>query len=144
MSFRDLDEFLDHTLSLPVRGKTYVIESPDAETGLWCQEVISIGVRASQGQPIDADVLARLQLDDEEEAAAFKRILGDAYDEMVADGVPWEYVKHCFATAMVWAAGDTERAEMVWSASDPKAQAKQPADRKPPAKSARPASTGTK
>lgn len=134
MSFRDLDEFFDSSLRLPVRGKTYVIESPDARTGLWCQRIVALSAKAKAGS-LDDDDAAALQLDDDEERDLFERLLGPAFEEMVADNLPWEHVKHCGLTALIWAAGNVEAAEEFWaSGGDPKAQ---PQDRKKSAKSGR-------
>lgn len=136
MSFRDLDEFFDSSLRLPVRGKTYVIPSPDAKTGLWCQRIIALAGKGKDG--LTDDDAASLRLDDDEERDLFQRLLGDAFEEMVADGLPWEHVKHCGMTALMWAAGNSEQAEAYWNAGgDPKAA---PRDRKRSAKSGRPAS----
>lgn len=134
MSFRDLDEFFDSSLRLPVRGKTYVIPSPDAKTGLWCQRIIALASKAKDGDLTDDDADS-LKLDDDEERDLFQRLLGEAFEEMVADGLPWEHVKHCGMTALMWAAGNSEQAEAYWNAGgDPKAR---PQDRKKSAKSGR-------
>lgn len=134
MSFRDLDEFFDSSLRLPVRGKTYVIPSPDARTGLWCQRIIALAGKAKDGELTDDDA-AQLKLDDEEERNLFERLLGPAFEEMLADNLPWEHVKHCGMTALMWAAGNTDQAEAYWSSGgDPKAA---PQDRKRSAKQGR-------
>lgn len=99
MSFRDLEEFLDPTLKLPIRGKTYTVQSPDAKTGLWVQALF-----------IESKIL-----DDDDERAAFQRVLGDTFDEMSADGVPWEYVKHAATTAMLWIVHGKDAADRFWN-----------------------------
>lgn len=145
MSFKDLDDFFDSSLRLPIRGKTYVVPSPDAKTGLWVQEALTVAAQAKAGQDVDPNTLAALELDDDEEKDLFKRILGTAHAEMVADNLPWEWIKHAGTTALIWAAGNTEAAERFWnSGGDPKAQRGiQPQDHKRSAKSARRGSRGS-
>ncbi|WP_166375974.1 DUF7426 family protein [Aeromicrobium phragmitis] len=141
--FKDLDDFFDPTLRLPIRGKEYVIQPVDAATGVWVQRLFEVGVRLQSGDDVEEAQLASLKLDDAEERDTFRRVLGDTYDEMVADNVPWPYIKHAGTTTLIWIATDKDRAEAYWSAGGerPKAR-KAPADRQ--AKSARPASTATK
>ena len=136
MSFRDLDEFLDPTLKLPIRGKTYVVQSVDAKTGLWCQRMMHVAVTAVAGLSMSEADAASLDLDDHQELDLYQRVLGDAYDEMVADGLPWEWIKHAGTTAFMWAAGNREQAESFW-ASPGKARAT-PQDRKRPRKKSAP------
>lgn len=138
MTFKDLDEYLKPTIELPIGGKKYVVKSVDATTGLWCQRLMHTGLTVWAGENVsDADV-ASLELDDDQERNLYQRVLGDAYDEMVADGVPWDSIKHAGTTAFMWAAGNREQAEMFW-ASPGKARPA-PQDRKPKKRSARPGS----
>lgn len=135
MAFKDLDEFFDDTLRLPIGGKTYVIASPDAETGLWCQRMLSTAAVVSGGAQLSEDDVSSLVLDDEQELDLFKRILGPTYDEMVADKVSWERLKHAGTTAFMWAAGNKDTAEEFWlSASPGKEMRPTPQDHKAPAK----------
>lgn len=115
MSFRDLDEFFDSSLRLPIRGKTYLVPSPPAEDGLWIMRMLTTADRARAGEEIDAAVLAGLQLDDAQERSLYERCLGPALPEMLADGVPWEMVKHAGTTAFIWVGGDRATAERYWS-----------------------------
>lgn len=131
MSFRDFDEFIDSRLRLPIRGKTYVIESPDAKTGMWIQEAVTLAARVKAGDAVGAGDLASLELDDDQEKDLYKRVLGPVHAQMVDDGVPWEALKRAGITALIWVAGDTETAEQYWnSGGDPKAAAKAPQDHK--------------
>ena len=50
MSFADLDGRFDDALRLPVKGKTYVIPSPPAVTGLRVQRLMQIGTKAAKLQ----------------------------------------------------------------------------------------------
>lgn len=121
MAFDDLDQYFDDTLSLPVGGKTYVIAGPDAETGLFCQRLMTAGVAASAGLPTPAS-MPDLKMDDDAETAFYRRILGDVYDQLVADGVSWPKIQIVAQTAFFWIASGKEMAEAFWrSGGDPKA-----------------------
>lgn len=115
--FRDLDEFFDDSLRLPVAGKTYVIPAPDAEVGLLCQRLMHAGLAAEQGQAVDGEELNKLAavvLNDDEEKDLYKRILGPVYDELFADGVKWPRIQHVGATALVWVAAGKDAALKHW------------------------------
>lgn len=139
MPFQELDEFFDDTLDIPIRGKIYRIPSPDAETGLWCQRVFEMGVRAESGQKVSAVQTAKLKLDDDEERELYDRVLGPAKQEMIDDGLTWARISAVAQTAIIWIATDRTTAEKYWNeqvvGGGPKAP-KQPQDHKPPAKKA--------
>jgi hypothetical protein len=119
MAFKDLEEFFDDALRLPVGGKEYVIASPDAETGLWCQTMVERAGEIERRRAAGDDV-AHETLDDEQETDLYRRVLGATHDEMVADGLSWEKLKHCGMTAFLWAAGNKTSAEKYWeSGGDP-------------------------
>lgn len=115
MGFQDLNEFFDPTLKLPVRGKLYTVESPDAETGLWCQRLFNVAVAASAGRDVNDEDAAQLQLDDEQEQDLFRRLLGDTLDEMRQDGLRWSEIQHVGKTAFFWVALGVEQAEQFWN-----------------------------
>ncbi|MEU4511781.1 hypothetical protein AB0G05_19995 [Nonomuraea wenchangensis] len=115
--FRDLDEFFDDSLSLPIGGKTYRVPPADAETGLFCQRLMAAGIDAANGKQVDA-----ANLDDDGETDLYRRVLGGAYDEMIADRVSWPRIKHAGVTAFLWIAGDADTAAKYWEAG-PEAEA---------------------
>jgi hypothetical protein len=92
MAFRDLGEVLDAGLSLPYKGKTYVIPPADAETGLRFQRLAEVAAQAAQdaeaGDELDAELL-----DDAGEVDLYRDALGPAYDAMISDRVPWPMLK---------------------------------------------------
>ena len=70
-------------------GKTYRIPAPDIATGQKLAGLMDIaGKMANDAEVTEADV-RRLHLDDDEEREFSRMVLGTAYDELLADGVPW-------------------------------------------------------
>ncbi len=125
--FRDLDEFFDDTLPLPIGGKVYVVPPASAETGLFCQRLMEAGVDAANGK--DTDLAS---LDDEGERDLYQRVLGPVYGELKANGVSWPKIKHAGITAFLWIAGDRDTAQKYWEAGDggPEAEAPTRAERR--------------
>ncbi|MEV0553134.1 hypothetical protein AB0I27_06700 [Streptomyces sp. NPDC050597] len=110
MAFEALSDYLDDSLTLPVGGRTYRIEAPSAETGLRVQAVMQAAAVAAEGGQPDREVL-----DDAAELDLFRAVLGDAYDQLLADGVNWPTLKHVARTALAWIMYDREAAETLWS-----------------------------
>lgn len=138
MAFKDLDELLEPWLDLPISGKKYRIHSVDATTGLWCQRVVEVAMRAQVGADISEDQLLGLQLDDAEELQFHQRLLGEAYEDMLADKVPWEHLKVAGMTAFTWTVRDRAAAEEFWARGGrPEARRPAPQDRRPAAKTAK-------
>lgn len=145
MAFRDLGELLDAGLSLPYKGKTYVIPPVDAETGLWFQRLAEVAAQLAQavetGQELDAVVL-----DDAGEVDLYRDALGPAYDAMIADRVPWPVLKTAAVTAWLDAAVSREAAEAYWNAAgtpDPETLAGNRATRRAAARSTRQPASGS-
>ncbi|GAA2772772.1 DUF7426 family protein [Saccharopolyspora taberi] len=118
MALRDLDEFLDPTLSLPIRGKVYTVDPPDAATGLRLQRLSDwmIGTAAAVETEVDAPAPTAELVDDAAELDMYRAALGGAYDDMVADGLPWPTLKVAGMTAFLHWTVDPETAEAYWSA----------------------------
>lgn len=136
MSFKDLDDFFDPTLRLPIRGKVYVVKSPDAKLGVKVQRLVALGFAAAGGADMSAADLDSLNLDDEQERDLYPRLLGDAYTEMVDDDLPWEWVKHAGSTALMWVGAGIEAAEEFWESAPGEPRRPEPQDHKAPAKKA--------
>lgn len=113
MAFKDLREFSQgRHIDLPIDGVTYRIEDVDAETGLLIQRLMDAGIQAGQtGQELDLD---EDLLDDAQELSTYESVLGDAYRQMVDNGVPWADLKRAAMTAMIWIYFDEETAERFW------------------------------
>ena len=113
--FEALDAFLDEYLELPVKGadgetRVYRIEEPSAEDGIRIEKITMLGARlAAGGAPPDQPVLG-----DDEERNLWRMCLGDAYDQLLADGVKWGAFKHTAMTAMFWVVTDKETAREFW------------------------------
>lgn len=117
----DLDQFFDATLPLPVGGKTYVIQPPTSETGLYVQKLIETGAIIASGGELPADA-PKPDLDDGEELDLYKMLLGGALAEMKRDRVPWPKIQFCANTALIWIGMGDQAAEAYWiSGGDPKA-----------------------
>ncbi|WP_424183855.1 DUF7426 family protein [Actinokineospora sp. G85] len=137
MPFRDLGELLDAGLKLPIRGKVYTVPPVDAETGLRLQRLAEIAAQvadvAENGGSLDGVVL-----DDAAEVDLYRDALGAAYDEMLADRVPWPALKLAGVTAWLDAAVSREAAEAYWNAAgSPEASAGNRATRRTAARSTR-------
>lgn len=113
MAFKDLREFSEGAhIDLPIGGITYRIAGVDAQTGLLIQRLMDAGIKAGQsGQPIDLD---EDLLDDAQELSTYESVLGDAYQQMLDDGVDWEELKRASMTVMIWVYFDEETAEKFW------------------------------
>jgi hypothetical protein len=114
VAFKDLRDLIDgRFLDLPIDGRTYRVHDVDAETGMWVQKVMDLGIAAHQGKDVDGSTL-----DDEQEVEAYERILRGTYDEMVEAGVEWGDIKHVATTAMIWIAFDEDTAQKYWETGD--------------------------
>lgn len=144
MGFNDLGERFDPALKLPIKGKIYRFEPLDADTGVFLQTVTTLSARHDAGGTIDPSDVEQISLDEDDPRDIWHRVLGDAFDEMKADGLDWEWVKLVTSTIIIWTVNDRDAAEKYWNAGGhlPKGP-KPPQDRKAPAKSGRPASTAT-
>jgi hypothetical protein len=141
MPFEPLETFYDEQLTLPVApGKTYVIPSPNADTGLQVQKLTVIGQKAAQKEQLtDEDMHfleAMPELDDEE---LLRRVLSaEVLEQMRADGVSWHARQLVVGTVMHWVAFGREAAEEFWEAgrSGPKSEPEpiKPQDHKKPVK----------
>lgn len=117
MAFKDLREFTDGShIDLPIGGVSYRINGVDAETGLLIQRLMDAGIKAAQTNgalDLDEDLL-----DDAQELSTYESVLGDAYQQMLDDGVDWEELKRAAMTAMIWIYFDEETAEKFWESGN--------------------------
>ncbi|QLF82703.1 tail assembly chaperone [Microbacterium phage Cicada] len=101
--YNELQAFLDDDgITLPLirskthpEGKAYFVESPDFETGLTMQNLSSIAQRLANGIEVSPDEAKSLKFSDGAEEQGFaKMVLGDALDQMLADGVKWGPIRN--------------------------------------------------
>jgi len=136
MSFKAIDEYLDDTLRLPIRGKEYVIQPVDAATGLWVERISALAVDAQQEKaggakmaPLTPEEVAALKPPAGDRTTLTETLLGDTLAELVEDGVGHEALKLITATTMIWITAGKDEAETYWNAGGrPKAR-KAPRDR---------------
>lgn len=144
MPFKDLGAYVldEATLRLPVDGKVYKIDPVPADIGLRAQTIVTLGLTATAAIEAGRDVPGVSERDkqilsDSEERDLYGELLGDAYDEMITDGVPWLVLKHAAITVMIDCTADRESAEAFWASLGKRPET---ADRKP---SKKVASNGT-
>lgn len=99
MALKDLTETgFDPDLHLPIRGKQYTVPAPDYATAKQMREQTT-----TEGLPpveqIDQAVAA----------------LGSAFDEMVADGLPWPMILHAGRTTILHFGFSPDMAEIHWA-----------------------------
>lgn len=102
MSYRDLEEFFDPDLYLPIGGKGYRVESPTAFDGLRLRTRLLSGGR----------------LADEEEVTEIRALLGDTFEQMQADGVKWPEIMHAGRTALLHYAVSADAALIHWGGGE--------------------------
>ncbi len=112
MAFKDLREFFDGSLRLPIDGKTYVIPPISAEDGLWAQALLDVAVKADGGAEASEDDVA--VLNDDDERNLYERMLGPVYDEMKADKIDWPSIARAGTTAYLFFTVGEEAAQSFW------------------------------
>ncbi len=121
---KDFEEFLEEPLILPIGGKKYTVPPVDAVSGVRLSETLF----AAQTDTSNPDV------EDDTELDIYKQTLGAAYDEMIADNVPFPALMRAGKTAMYDFIAGREVAERYWNTGSIKAgepAGKVPQDRKP-------------
>ncbi|WP_432679325.1 DUF7426 family protein [Rhodococcus pyridinivorans] len=99
MALKDLTETgFDPDLHLPIRGKRYTVPAPDYETAKKMREQTT------------AEGLPPVEQIDQAIAA-----LGPAFDEMVADGIPWPMILHAGRTTILHFGFSPDMAEIHWA-----------------------------
>lgn len=134
-------------------GKTYMIPSPDGETGIRLSALADIAVKVNSGREVDARDARRLRMDDTEERDFAQQVLGSVLPELLADGVSWVRIQRITQYAYVHFAFSPEAARDAAERGvfAGKAPARNRAERRAKGKgktgagkSAQPASTGSR
>lgn len=125
--FRDLDEFFDPSLRLPIGGKTYTIPPPDAEVGLLVQRLMHAGIAAEAGQEVDSEGLNTLAENvltrESKDTDLYQRLLGPVWDELFADKLDWPVIQHVGETVLLWVGAGIDAAQRHWEAGAGEAEA---------------------
>lgn len=122
--FKDLDEFLDGSLTLPIGGRDYVIPPLSAEDGLWAQSIMDATIRAAvemdareRGVDVDSPAPPATQttLSDDEERDFYKTMLSEpVLEQMRADKVSWPKIQRAAQTAYLYFTVSEEAALARW------------------------------
>lgn len=129
-------------------GKDYVVQSPDAETGMRLAAMGDVILRASFGHDIDQRTKDKFKLDDDEERELMDEVLGETGEEMIADGVKWVHLRGIIKYTFAHFALGAEQAEKMKENGILSGKAPEPSNRaerrqKPKTRAARPASSGS-
>lgn len=137
MPLTDLNELLEPWLDLPIGGKPYRVPAVDAATGLWCQRIAEIRDSIRAGEPVSEEDAASLRLDDDQEKSFVQRMLGDAYQPMLDDALPWVQVAFAARVAFIWTVEGRVAAEAMWERGDGGPEGRGPVERPAKKKTAR-------
>lgn len=106
---RDLREFHDPNLHLPINGKVYTVKSPNAEQGLEIKRYI-VDPEADPADELKyVAMLLGATYDPDTDTMS-----GGLWDEMNADGVPFSEIIHAGNTAMAHYGVGAEYGEFWW------------------------------
>ena len=131
MAFKNASAF-GYSITLPFGQNSYTIQSPNVEVGhALVNTTVAAGKAYEMSQaladmaPDDPDrqalidaleeLAASLELPDAMTTEYFQSILGPAYDEMKANGEPYELLKMAAATVSVWVINGLALAEEYWN-----------------------------
>lgn len=103
------DEIRPDLLAFPIGGKVYTIPELPYQAMLTIEKI-------KAGQPTE--------LDDADAVDTWRLVMGDAYDQMVADNVPGEALTRAGLATLTYFEMGREAAEAIWeNGIDPKALA---------------------
>ncbi|TCB97584.1 hypothetical protein E0H26_11740 [Micromonospora zingiberis] len=111
--------------------REYTVPLASAELGLWCQTIANATMqihRASTPEDIQQAVTLIEDLPEMDDRTSLeRRVLGDAYTQMMTDGVSHQHIAYCAATAYAWILGGDEAAERYWTSGGVPGEAVGPA-----------------
>lgn len=136
---RNLREFFDPDLKLPIGPKTYTIKSPTADEGLRLRLLLSnpdtqLTDEAEVGEyvklmgaewvpnlrqvPLIDPITEQQAIDEDGEPVTVEQDFGDyqggVWSEMLADGITWPEIAHAGRTALIYFGRSTTLGELVW------------------------------
>lgn len=106
---RDLREFHDPNLHLPIDGKVYTVKSPNAELGLEIKRFTSDPEADPAEEIYYVAKLLGAEYDKDTDTMS-----GGLWDEMCADGIPYQECLHVGNTAMAHYGVSPEFGELWW------------------------------
>ena len=113
------------TLDLKVDDEhTYSVNSPSIKVGAWLVESANV-MTAAQSYTDEDEIPEKLQAAIERVTSndvlgeapleQYKTILGDAFDEMVEDGMPFEVVQMAVGAVVIWVQSSRQEAMEFWN-----------------------------
>lgn len=131
--FGDLAEYFNPGLTLTILGREYEIPLPSAELGLWCRRVAelagSVGSDATEEEAQEAANRAADLPDLPGDMPFTERLLGVAYRQMVANGVPDPYVQFAGQTVYLWIVAGEDTAARFWQSGGSRPESEGPGNR---------------
>lgn len=121
-------------------GKTYEVPLPDIPTGMRLVSIGEVAQLSNGGVTVTPDDLVKLGLDKLDDGDLERMVLGPAYDEMIADGVPWPAFRAVFTDAFTYSALSPELADALRTRLG---EAAAPGDETPSPKPTRQAKAGS-
>lgn len=113
MAYKDLAEFFDPDLHLPIRGKRYTVPAPGAEECLTLRGRLTLEGIPPNEQVEDALVVLGAERDEETGELELSGVVA----EMVADNITWPMILHAGRTAQLHFGYSPEMAEAHWGLS---------------------------
>ena len=110
MAYKDLAEFFDPDLHLPIRGKRYTVPAPGAEECLTLRGRLTLEGIPPNEQVEDALVVLGAERDEETGELELSGVVA----EMVADNITWPMILHAGRTAQLHFGFSADMAEAHW------------------------------
>lgn len=111
--FRDLSEFYNPDLNLPVHGKVYTIAAPSATDGLKLHRCYDPQFEATTEQQL-AEMMKLLGAHPIDDGTPQPDYEGGLFDEMQADGLGWAEIYRVGQTAMLYYGLGPDLAKAYW------------------------------
>lgn len=127
---KELGDFLNPVLGIPVGGKVYNIPAMSAHNAALIAQTTSAAIASGDGE---VDV-TKLQVKTEDDAETYmERILGPAYKELVDGGASLQAIQHVVTIVSLWTWSGFDAAQAYFTSGGKvlPAKKKAPADHKP-------------
>lgn len=111
-SFKDLDQYLDAELTLPVSGHEYTFAPVSAAFGLRLQRMMRVGMAAAHGDTNEEEVAAAFE--DVDDETFYPDLMGDSYQQMLDNGVTLRQLQLVASTVITWNLEGEDAALELW------------------------------